>query len=71
MKTPEERITQLEMMVAHLQQTISDLDQSILDQHRKIEKMQREMLRFSNDLRSSGELSIEIRRPEDEIPPHY
>jgi uncharacterized coiled-coil protein SlyX len=71
MKTSEDRITQLEMMVMHLQQTIADLDRSIIDQHRRIEQMQREMLRLANDLRSARDLSVEIRRPEDEIPPHY
>jgi uncharacterized coiled-coil protein SlyX len=71
MKTSDERITQLEMMVTHLQQTISDLDQSIIDHHRRMEQMQRELLRLANDLRTARELSVEIRRPEDEIPPHY
>jgi len=71
MKSPEERITQLEEMLMHFQQTIADLDQSIFDQHRRLEQLQREMLRLANDLRSTRELSVEIRRPEDEIPPHY
>ncbi len=71
MKNSEERITHLEMMVMHLQKTVSDLDASILDQHRRIESMQREMLRLANDLRSARDMAIEIRRPEDEIPPHY
>ncbi len=71
MKTSDERITQLEMMVTHLQKTISDLDRSIIDQHRRIEQMQREMLRLANDLRSARDMAVEVRRPEDEIPPHY
>ncbi|MDZ4852800.1 MAG: SlyX family protein [Pirellulaceae bacterium] len=71
MKHPEERITQLEMTVMHLQETIEELDKSIIDQHRRIEQMQREMLRLVNDMRSTRDSGTEIRHPEDEIPPHY
>ncbi len=71
MKSLEERITQLEMMVTHLQQTLSDLDQSIIEQHRYIDQMQREIQRIATDFRSSRDTAIEVRRPEDEIPPHY
>jgi uncharacterized coiled-coil protein SlyX len=70
MNDPQARITRLEEMLTHLQRTISDLDQAVLDQHRQIESLQREMARLTSELRHYRS-AVEIRRPEDEIPPHY
>lgn len=60
----EERVTELEMALAHQDQTISDLSEMINHQWKEIEKLRRELTRLE---------ATKADQPpeEDSAPPHY
>ena len=65
-----QRLNEIEMHLMHLTRTVEALDQVVLLQGRKMDELEREIAR----LRLLAELareSPEVRRPEDEKPPHY
>jgi uncharacterized coiled-coil protein SlyX len=65
------RLIELEMLFTHLQKTVFDLDRVVIDQARRIDMLQREVKGLVSELRMMRDTSREVRRPEDEIPPHY
>jgi len=67
MKTPEERITELETKVAFMEQTNQELSDLIYAQQQQIDKHLRDIARNLESLQESHEQS----NPADEKPPHY
>lgn len=71
MRSLEERITDLETIVSHQQETIDALNEVLVDLGKRIEVWPREIARLSDEIRVTRELTTEVRRPEDDKPPHY
>ncbi len=71
MKSLEARLTDLETIISHQQKLIEDLNDVVIDLQKRIDVLPREISRLSDEIRVARELSAEIRRPEDEKPPHY
>lgn len=67
----QERITEVECILMHLQKTVVDLNQVIIDQGKSIDKLQREIRQLAMDFRQVREASSPTRTAADEIPPHY
>lgn len=68
---PEQRLTEIECLLMHLQKTVSELNQVVIEQGKSITKLQREVKQLVSDFRQVRESSSPVRRAEDEIPPHY
>ena len=67
----DERITNLEMLVMHLQKTVQELDEVIQNQGTRIGNLERDLKRLNLELGLLREGAIEERSPEEEKPPHY
>ena len=67
----DERITNLEMLVMHLQKTVQELDEVIQSQGTRIVNFERDIKRLNLELGLLRESAIEERSPEEEKPPHY
>jgi uncharacterized coiled-coil protein SlyX len=65
------RIVELETLYTHLQRTLGDLDQAVLDQQRQIEVMSKRIHTLAGDFDRMAGSEPEVRKPEDERPPHY
>lgn len=70
-QTSDQRLTEVECLLMHLQKTISDLDQVVIEQGKSIAKMQRELGQLASDFKQVRESSSPVRTAQDEIPPHY
>ena len=67
----EARLIELEMLTTHLQRTLGDLDQVILAQQKRIERLERDVARLSNNLSAVAGSIADVRDPAEEKPPHY
>ena len=67
MKSINKRLEDLEMRLAYQDKTISDLNDVITAQWKKIEALERQLLRLDEELRDID--SIEA--PPNQKPPHY
>jgi uncharacterized coiled-coil protein SlyX len=67
----EERLIDLETVVTHQQKMLTELNEVIIQLHQRLDVIPRELARLDGELRAQRELSPEIRRLEDEVPPHY
>ena len=65
------RIETLEILVTHLERTITDLNGVILAQQKSIDALERQLGRLTTDFNTAQSAQQEVRKPEDEIPPHY
>jgi len=65
------RIVELETLYTHLQRTLGELDQAVLDQQRQIEMLSKRVSSLAGDLNRLAGSEPEVRRPEEERPPHY
>ena len=65
------RIVELETLYTHLQRTLGELDQVILAQQRQIETLSQRITSLAGDLNRLAGSEPEVRKPEDERPPHY
>ena len=66
------RVTELEVLLTHMQRTLHDLDSVALDQQRQLDKLAQQLARMTldmNSMQTGG--GGEVRSPEDEKPPHY
>jgi len=70
-ESPQERITEVECILMHLQKTVLDLNEVIIEQGKSIDKLQREIKQLAMDFRQVRESSSPTRTAADEIPPHY
>jgi SlyX protein len=67
MSTLETRIDELEMRVAHQDKTIGELNEVITAQWKKIESLERQMQRFSEELEALDSIDT----TQHQKPPHY
>jgi uncharacterized coiled-coil protein SlyX len=65
------RIVELETLYTHLQRTLGELDQAVLDQQRQIDTLSKRVSLLAGDLNRLAGSEPEVRKPEDERPPHY
>jgi uncharacterized coiled-coil protein SlyX len=65
------RIVELETLYTHLQRTLGELDQVVLAQQRQIETLSQRIASLAGDLNRLAGSEPEVRKPEDERPPHY
>ena len=66
------RVTELEVLLTHMQRTLHDLDAVALDQQRQLDKLAQQLARMTLDMNTLQTGSGgEVRSPEDEKPPHY
>ncbi len=65
------RIVELETLYTHLQRTLGELDQVVLAQQRQIETLSNRVASLAGDLDRLSGSEPEVRKPEDERPPHY
>jgi uncharacterized coiled-coil protein SlyX len=66
-----ERIINLEMLLAHLERTVQDLDQVIQSQGARIDFLERDLKKTSIELGFLRESTHVARSAEEEKPPHY
>ena len=64
------RLSELEVLVTHMQQTIDDLNEVVIAQHRRIDGLELQLSRAMREMQSLGS-PTEQRTPEEEKPPHY
>jgi uncharacterized coiled-coil protein SlyX len=69
--TGDQRLTDVECLLMHLQKTIADLDQVVIEQGKSIAKLQREVRQLASDFKQVRESNSPVRSAQDEIPPHY
>jgi SlyX protein len=67
MTTTETRIQNLEIRMAHQDQTIADLNDVITAQWKKLDALERQMKRMSEELETMDQGDI----PANQKPPHY
>jgi SlyX protein len=67
MKSIDERLEEFEMRLAYQDKTISDLNDVITAQWKKIEALERQLLRLDEELRDIDSLEA----PPNQKPPHY
>jgi len=70
-KSSEDRVTEVECILMHLQKTLMDLNQVVIEQGKSIDKLKREIKQLAVDFRQVREASSPTRTAADEIPPHY
>jgi SlyX protein len=68
--TPEERITELETVVMHLQRQVELLNEVVIDHRAALDVLKQQADRLEHQLEQTEE-SPEQRDPLDEVPPHY
>ncbi len=67
MKCIDKRLEELEMRLAYQDKTISDLNDVITAQWKKIEALERQLLRLDEELRDIDSMEA----PPNQKPPHY
>jgi SlyX protein len=69
-KVPAQRVTELELKLAHQEQALEDLSDMVTRQWQVIDRLEREVRRLSEqlvDLEGAGKTTA----PKDAPPPHY
>jgi uncharacterized coiled-coil protein SlyX len=66
-----DRLVRLETVVTHLEQTIQDLDEAVLLQAKQLEAAKGRIEQLTHQLSQVKDSAAELRKPEDEKPPHY
>jgi SlyX protein len=64
-----ERVVELETLYAHLERTVADLSEVVLAQQRELDALGKKAATLEAELASTTD--PEVRKPEDEKPPHY
>jgi SlyX protein len=70
-RDPDDRLTELEIQLAHVQRLYEQLNEVVTTQATQTDRMERRILQLQNqlkELKSKGESEID---PLDEKPPHY
>ncbi len=67
MKSIDKRLEELEMRLAYQERTITDLNDVITAQWKKIEALERQLLRLDEELRDIDSMEA----PPNQKPPHY
>ena len=66
----DERITELEIRLTHLEDTIDVLNQAIIDQHSQIDQLQLQISILEKKLKATAVSNI-APESEETPPPHY
>lgn len=66
----DERITELEIRLTHIEDTIDVLNQSIIDQHKLVNQLQLQISILEKKLKASAASNI-AHESEETPPPHY
>lgn len=66
----DERITELEIRLTHIEDTIDVLNQAIIDQHQLIDQLQLQISVLEKKLKAAASSSIAL-ESEETPPPHY
>lgn len=66
----DERITELEIRLTHLEDTIDVLNQTIIEQHNLIDQLQLQISILEKKLKASAASNI-AHESEETPPPHY
>jgi len=66
----DERITELEIRLTHIEDTIDVLNQTIIDQHKLVNQLQLQISILEKKLKASAASNI-AHESEETPPPHY
>jgi len=66
----DERITELEIRLTHLEDTIDVLNQTIIDQHKLVDQLQLQISILEKKLKAAATSNI-AHESEETPPPHY
>ena len=66
----EQRLTNLESTIMHLQNDYESLNQVVLETARRLDTMVKRMQQLTDQIAAANDPQP-ARRPEDEKPPHY
>jgi len=66
----EERITELEIRLTHIEDTLDVLNQTVIEQHRSIDQLQLQLSILEKKLKAAATSSI-AHESEETPPPHY
>lgn len=66
----DDRITELEIRLTHIDDTIDVLNQTVIDQHKMIEQLQLQISILEKKLKASAASNI-AHESEETPPPHY
>jgi len=69
--TPEQRIDELEIRLAHFERALQELSDEVLRQHREIEGLGEHNLRLQERVEAMQADTVEDAATREEIPPHY
>lgn len=69
--TLEERMVELEALYMHQQKLVQELNQVVFEQTKKVDQLQRDLKMLVGEIRQLRDGGREVRRLEEEIPPHY
>jgi uncharacterized coiled-coil protein SlyX len=67
----EERVTQLELLVTHIERTVDSLNAALIGQQKQLDTFGRLLSRLDEQIEGRSEDEEELRDPEAERPPHY
>lgn len=70
-RDPNERMTELEIQLAHVQRLYEQLDEVVTAQATQTDRMQRRILQLENQLKELKVKQDPEVDPLDEKPPHY
>ncbi|MGI9444972.1 MAG: SlyX family protein [Rubripirellula sp.] len=70
-RTPEDRITDLEIELAHVQRLYEQLNEVVTTQSREIDRIERRFQQLQGQFKELKENGSEGIDPLDEKPPHY
>ncbi|AJE01996.1 SlyX family protein [Geobacter pickeringii] len=66
----QERLTDLEIHIAHLERTVQELNEVVFRQQRSIDRLEGELKGLREQVRAGGD-SLLKKPEEEEPPPHY
>lgn len=66
----DERITEVEIRLTHIEDTIDVLNQTIIDQHKLIDQLQLQLSIIEKKLKAAASSNI-AHESEETPPPHY
>ena len=66
----DERITEVEIRLTHIEDTLDVLNQTIIDQHKLIDQLQLQILILEKKLKAAATSNI-AHESEETPPPHY
>ena len=66
----DQRITELEIRLTHIEDTIDVLNQTIIDQHKRVDQLQLQISVLEKKLKAAASSNI-AHESEETPPPHY